>query len=553
MNHLKLVGSIWHWRISVPPDLRAKLGRQEIHRSTRTGDKRIADRVARQFTADTKRKFEELRRGRTVSSAELTAVAQRVLCEELRRNLEAVKQAQGSGEEVAQLLEALDAGADVWRQAMPGQKDADGTRWSPLWSREADNYIAKVVKLQALPVDPGSAQYHELAGKIARAMVQAYTVPIKRLEGDYSAQPWDDLNDPIADVARPDRSNPRVAISGGPLLSEMFEKWLREQAGKWSPQTAADYRIGLDLFKEVAGDLPVGAIRRDDMRAVRDVAQRLPAGWRKLKQYRGRPAREIAADEAERPLKPSTVNRYLQAIKGTLDFCVEEGLLERNEAAGVRVHDAEPVADKRKTWDVEQLNAWFSSAVYQLPRESWDHRQWLPLLALFSGARREELAKLRVQDVRPVEGMLCLDIRWTGDGGRLKTKSAERYVPVHGSLLALGFADYVAGGARRGGGEMLWPHLKQGARGWGSNFGKWFTREKRNAGITDPKLDFHSFRSTVVDVLLNKGVPLHDVKALVGHSQGKDVTQTSYRKSFRVAFMRQIVDRIAFDGLRLPG
>lgn len=132
MNHLKLAGSIWHWRISVPPDLRAKLGRQEIHRSTRTGDKRVADRIARQFTAEAKRKFEELRRGRAVSSAEIIAVAQRVLREELRRNLEAVKQAQGSGNELAALLEGLDAAADVWRQAMPGQKDADGTRWSPL-------------------------------------------------------------------------------------------------------------------------------------------------------------------------------------------------------------------------------------------------------------------------------------------------------------------------------------------------------------------------------------------------------------------------------------
>jgi hypothetical protein len=25
MDHLKPVGSIWHWRITVPPDLRAKL------------------------------------------------------------------------------------------------------------------------------------------------------------------------------------------------------------------------------------------------------------------------------------------------------------------------------------------------------------------------------------------------------------------------------------------------------------------------------------------------------------------------------------------------
>lgn len=120
-----------------------------------------------------------------------------------------------------------------------------------------------MVKQQALPIDLGSAQYHELAGKIARAMVQAYTVPISRLEGDYSAQRWDDLSDLIADVPRQNHGHPRTAASGEPLLSEMFEKWLRAKAGNWSPPAAADYRIGPDLFKEVAGDLPVGDISSD--------------------------------------------------------------------------------------------------------------------------------------------------------------------------------------------------------------------------------------------------------------------------------------------------
>src|SRR6185295_3880606 len=82
---------------------------------------------------------------------------------------------------------------------------------------------------------------------------------------------------------------------------------------------------------------------------------------------------------------------------------------------------------------------------------------WLPLLALFAGARQAEYAGLRVSDVREHE-QTGVPLMWfTRDlkaGRRLKTKSSERVVPVDPQLISIGFLDYVA--ARRKTGEHAW-------------------------------------------------------------------------------------------------
>ena len=107
-HHLKLRGSTWYWRINVPPDLRSRLG-YEQSRSTRTGDKRLAQRYAMKWTAEAKEHFDELRHGEVASRAEMVAVARRVLKDGLR-NLKL---------EAGQALDALDAAVEaelgIWR------------------------------------------------------------------------------------------------------------------------------------------------------------------------------------------------------------------------------------------------------------------------------------------------------------------------------------------------------------------------------------------------------------------------------------------------------
>jgi len=70
---------------------------------------------------------------------------------------------------------------------------------------------------------------------------------------------------------------------------------------------------------------------------------------------------------------------------------------------------------------------------------------WLPIAALFTGARQAELAGLRVSNVQELEGVPLLFIVVNRRAGkRIKTKASERVVPVHPELVKLGFLNYVA-------------------------------------------------------------------------------------------------------------
>ena len=70
-----------------------------------------------------------------------------------------------------------------------------------------------------------------------------------------------------------------------------------------------------------------------------------------------------------------------------------------------------------------------------------DARFWLPLLGIFHGNRLEELAHLRREDVRVVEGIPYLRIT-DEDGRQPKNEQSRRDVPLHPELIRLGFLDY---------------------------------------------------------------------------------------------------------------
>ncbi|SFP07651.1 tyrosine-type recombinase/integrase [Qipengyuania nanhaisediminis] len=76
------------------------------------------------------------------------------------------------------------------------------------------------------------------------------------------------------------------------------------------------------------------------------------------------------------------------------------------------------------------------------------------LLVWYTGARREEICKLKLDDVFDSEphGIPYIFIRPT-DTGRIKCKSSKRKIPLHEELFRLGFLKYVA--ALRAAGETL--------------------------------------------------------------------------------------------------
>jgi integrase len=183
---------------------------------------------------------------------------------------------------------------------------------------------------------------------------------------------------------------------------------------------------------------------------------------------------------------------------------------------------------------------------------------WLPLLALFAGARQAEYAGLRVSDIRSDEDTNVLLMWFTRDikaGRRLKTKTSERVVPVHPQLVTLGFLKYVEARRKEGDKAWLFPTVAPDQKGALSAWSKWWGRYLRNhVGINDRNKVYHSFRHGFQDAL-RRTTPDEELRdALTGRSSGgKSVGRTYGAKEmlrrWGANVLKRAVDDISYPGL----
>ena len=175
---------------------------------------------------------------------------------------------------------------------------------------------------------------------------------------------------------------------------------------------------------------------------------------------------------------------------------------------------------------------------------------WVTIMALYSGARLEEIAGLRTADIQEEDGVPYFDLR--NSVRRLKTRAARRRVPIHSELIRLGFLGYAAH-VRDQGHEYLFPSLKAGdgedARR-GKYVGDRFNTHRRNCGITRAQLSFHSLRSNVATALERAGVPENHAAQLLGHTI-RTMSYGLYSGGLDIEGLQRVVEAINYPGLKL--
>ena len=260
--------------------------------------------------------------------------------------------------------------------------------------------------------------------------------------------------------------------------------------------TLVDYARVLDEFLRFSGGKPPRALIRLDVLAWRDAL-------------------------LVRRQRHATVSRKLGIVRTLFNLAQEYELLTHNPATGVRV----PPARGRKArvaWSVADLQRIFNGPIHSAGERPLgggrEAAYWLPLLALYTGARLEELAQLRREDVVAVPGFgHFLGITDEHSGNTLKNARSRRRIPVHEMLVRCGWLDYVA---RQCAGGWLFPDLKPNPRGRrGGYFSNFFSIYLRTRlGLRDPRTVFHSFRHTFKDACRAAGIEeaVHD--ALTGHT-----------------------------------
>ncbi|MGA7779951.1 MAG: DUF6538 domain-containing protein [Paraburkholderia sp.] len=261
----------------------------------------------------------------------------------------------------------------------------------------------------------------------------------------------------------------------------------------------------------------------------------------------------------------SSVNtdKHLTMLRAILNFAVDNLQAHSNAALGVKVGERKNARAARLPFDLPALQAIFASPVYagddRPDGGAGEASYWLPLLALFTGARVEELAQLRPEDIyeetyRNTDDSekRCWVLRITneGDGQGVKNIGSVRRFPIHGVLLARGFVEYAQ--AQRGK-ARIFSELKPDTMGAESgNWSKWFGKYlRRVCKVTDPKMVFHSFRHGFKDMCREAGISDEVSDALSGHASGK-VSRRYGGLSYPLAPLVEAVSRIRVSGLKLP-
>ncbi|QBX37250.1 hypothetical protein E4M02_02445 [Brevundimonas sp. S30B] len=241
----------------------------------------------------------------------------------------------------------------------------------------------------------------------------------------------------------------------------------------------------------------------------------------------------------EEGVGPSNINVKLTRLRTLLNFAYMNDLVAIKAAEGIRVHDYEAAKNRRKPFDEAALVRLLSGPVHSSgERPSGGKGEaafWLPLLALFTGARMEELGQLRPRDVvrqHVRSGQTSLPV-WVihiraddADGLKLKNEGSERIVPVHNALIRLGFTSFCESAVNEGR-AWLFPDLKPNVHGVRTaKWGEWFSRYLRGVcGVSDSRIVFHSLRHTFKDCARNSGIEEGMQRQIMGHA-GRDVADT---------------------------
>ena len=251
---------------------------------------------------------------------------------------------------------------------------------------------------------------------------------------------------------------------------------------------------------------------------------------RKYREGKGATLPELATlsrEQESTTLAPQTQARILKQMSQFLDWCVGEGELQTNPWEALKVKDRPDV----------HPHGMLTEAQVMILLQAKDRVLHSALLfALLTGMRSGEICGLMAEDVT-AKGNLGRFISIKPNRVRLlKSKAAEREVPLHGILENLLDTTLPTSG-------RLFPHLSV------DRVVKRYAYLRRR----HPELRgtvFHSTRKWFITQCERTGVPEHFTASLVGHHSARSANKLTY--GLYSAGISDAQKREIVDGVRVP-
>jgi integrase len=607
-NHLFRREATYYWRCRLPRSIGQILGRSHFARSLRTKDSDQARRLARRLSVVVEDVAQQLRgmamKGlKSPTREDLDRILLDLFTEVLETG-EVIRAARHPGDSPW----TIDGDASPEEQELQAdQTDPDiGWNWrTHLKHNILDPIIPAVEQMLAerklRPLDDG-AEWTLFLRKAMASVGAALDIESDREQGIYRApiHPFVTVN-----------GGPAIGAGGigeefaRQRVSEMFEANIatKKTEGKWKPDSGTEKqaRIALRLFIAFKGDLPFAQVQKADAWAFREWLCGLPAlvgksiyankdyfeaialreaiaaGLEKLPKVSGsvtdkkvkiadlEMTRAEAEARADRMGK-KTINKHLTFFSDAFgQRIIRSGYPLANPFTGILFPKTEVAeeAATREIWEGADLQRLFNLAVWTGSVNAHnrfrgqekgyladDGKFWIPLIALFTGMRENEIAMLDTAHIVRDETtsswiFLVAQVRRSG-----KTKAAQRKIPVHPILEQIGLIAYrdavVASGS-----PHLFPELRATKKKPGQAIGKWFSEYCRKAGLYQRWRDFHALRHTFKTRLVRqlKAHPIM-VNEVMGHKQ-VDEMDIIYFHGFEPAETVPTIRALSYDKLDL--
>ncbi|MEH2509459.1 integrase [Nitrobacteraceae bacterium AZCC 1564] len=424
-------------------------------------------------------------------------------------------------------------------------------------------------------------------------------LPPARSEPSRTADPQD----------RPQQNAPSRRTNPNSPASIIWEQFIEDRTviGKMK-EKPHKLRSSLKLWEAQNGDIPLSswtAVAAEDLRRV---FVKLPSNYARSKEWRKcntltaiaekfqEHINAASSEDEQSALRKSgtrhaTWNRHQSTLAAFWEWGQRNGYttVQENPFKNLWIEIDEDDAveeggsEMRSRWLTPHLKELFASPLY-LGSKSLHRRHvpghvverdalyWVVLIAAFTGMRREEICQLRVEHLCFHEAAKIWYFNLKADGLRLKkTKkgdtASKRWVPLPDALLELGIIECLHTGRKPT--EQLFTELYASKTygSYGDKLGQRFgvyrknydkIRRKENEENFVPLYarlrDLHSFRTTVINDLLDLGVPQVHAEEIVGHkSEARKTAMANYDHGRTLGILKAAIEKrnLPIDVLRL--
>jgi len=221
----------------------------------------------------------------------------------------------------------------------------------------------------------------------------------------------------------------------------------------------------------------------------------------------------------------NTVNRKMVALRGLMQWCVHEGIIDRNPLLNVRLPKAKVVSG---TLDFSDDEVKSILALPDATTASGSLHQLVLTLLFFLGLRKGEVVGIRWNDLFEERNHHIVRVRGKGDKQRdiPLTPQVRRAIENYRAMAGKSFLpdEYLLQPIRNNFSKEIRKPLHPSTIDW------IVKRYAQKAGVKK-RISPHSCRATVVGNLLENKIPIRDVANLVGHSSIQTTSQYDKRKN----------------------